>query len=220
MLLNNAYFSHLRGASIYYAEKIKNISANGKRSRPTIDLNVKVDIYTLQNRFDKVALAYENEKLYFKELVSKAKDRPQNHFLEVLDALSLLKTVFNAYLNLDDDYHCEEVYQIANQLSDAINEVNLLSNYNLLSKDFTLLTLEYYHNCSIIDFYKALSTLNQIDALKNKYPNLSTELIRNHVYEWKTSLFIELGQIDSAQFYIKQLEKIPQFIELQKVWLY
>src|SRR5690606_8008737 len=139
MLLNNAYFSHLRGASIYYAEKIKNISANGKRFRLTIELNVKVDIYTLQNRFDKVALAYENEKLYFKDLVSKAKDQPQNHFLEVLDALSLLKTVFNAYLNLDDDYHCEEVYQIANQLSDAINEVNLLSNYNLLSKDFTLL---------------------------------------------------------------------------------
>lgn len=123
-------------------------------------------------------------------------------------------------MNLDDDYHCEEVYQIANQLSDAINEVNLLSKYNSLSKDFTLLTLEYYHNCSIIDFYKALSTLNQIDALNNKYPNLSKELIRNHVYEWKTSLFIELGQIDSAQFYIKQLEKIPQFIELQKVWLY
>lgn len=82
MLLNNAYFSHLRGASIYYAEKIKNISANGKRYRPTIELNVKVDIYILQNRFDKLALAYENEKLYFKDLVSKAKDQPQNHFLK------------------------------------------------------------------------------------------------------------------------------------------
>lgn len=33
-------------------------------------------------------------------------------------------------------------------------------------------------------------------------------------------MFIELGQIDSAQFYIKQLEKIPHFIESQKVWLY
>lgn len=95
-------------------------------------------------------------------------------------------------MNLDDDYHCEEVYQIANQLADAIHEVNLLSNYNLLSKDFTLLTLEYYHDCSNNDFNKALSTLNQIDTLKNKCPNLSPELIRNHVYEWKTSLFIKL----------------------------
>lgn len=123
-------------------------------------------------------------------------------------------------MNLDDDYNCEEVYQIANQLADAIHEVNFLSNYNLLLKDFTLLTLQYYHDCYTKDYSKALATLNQIDALKNKYSNLSTELIRNHVYEWKTSLYIELGQIDSAQFYIKKLEKIPQFMESQKVWLY
>lgn len=219
MLLNNAYFSNLRGSSIYYAEKVKKITSNSNRSRPMIELSVKADLYTLQQRHDMVASTYENEKIYFSELLLKAEKHPKQHFLEVLDAIAYLKTVFNAYANLNDNKHSNEVYKLANQLGHAIHNVNE-SPYNSLLKEFNLLTLQYFYDTYNKLFDNALVTLEKISNLSNKYPQLSTNFIKYHVYEWKTDLFIELKQVDSAYFYLNKYEQIPQFAESQKMWIH
>ncbi|MDO5635636.1 MAG: histidine kinase [Myroides sp.] len=219
MLLNNAYMSDFRGASIYYAEKVKEEAEKYGKPRPIIELSVKTQIYSLQKRYDKTIEIYQKEKKYFTELLHKVKDNPENYHYEGLDALKLLDNVFNAYAAQNDTVNIERIYQLEKKFIEALHTRSSVSENDKALINFSSLTIDFYKHSFYGAYDKALEVLNKLEHLL-KHNNGSLGYIEYSLLEWKTSLFLEMKNIDSTSYYLKKYSEIPVFSQNQKTLIY
>src|SRR5690554_2226340 len=216
ILLNNAYMSELWGASMYYAEKATKESIKNNTPRPFVELSVKIHVNALNGRHEKVIEIYEEQKSYFDNLLAKVKAKPEDYYLESLDALRLLGGVINAYATQRDTTKVEESFQLAKAVAKNARSAPSISNNNKFSVSFSSLSFDFFREAFYQNFDQAQDILNKIAALKKKKIGQSSSYTDYSYLEWKTSLYIEMKQADSAAYYLSKYEQLPNFAKSQK----
>ncbi len=216
MLLNNAHMFDLRGASMYYAEKVSQESKKRGQERQLIELATKTYIYSIQKNYQKIIDAYQRQAHHVAAIRDSLKSDTSFAYLRALDALHLMSGVITAYSSMRDTLGVEQTTALAQDIVDAIRLRYPIRAQNMLLNDFHALTFDFAKASFYQDYQKAESILRKIENLKSLYKDEPTGFIDLNLLEWRTSLYLEIGNIDSAAYYVQKYKEIPQFSESQQ----
>ena len=220
ILLNNAHISNLRGASIYYAEKVRAESEKDGSQRTFIEASVKSQIYALQERNEDVIALYKKNEKQLDTLLTHLKKNPDNFYLEALDVLGFLKRTLDAYAAQKDTVHLESVYNLSKEFIEEIRSCTSVRESDKAMAAFFSFALDIDRNNFYEEYDQTLEILNRLDQLKNQYPAQTLEYIDYSILEGKSTLFLKLKNIDSASFYIEKYLDFPISFEDKQIFVY
>lgn len=218
ILLNNAYLSGKWGASIYYAEKITKQSEIDSTSRSFLEQRIKIHIYDLMKREDKIIEMYEENQKLFEDLVNKIADEPNVYYWDGRDVLGIFEATINNYLAKKDTVKSEKVYRLANSMVKNMNKASTALDRSKRFNEFCLTVFDFYKAYSLEKNEEALCILNKMDASIEDSENM--EHIIYNLLDWKADVFLKLKQADSASYYIDKMESSPNFGPDQLVTIY
>jgi len=206
-LLNTNSNVNNRGASIYYAEKVKNESQNLGSNRLLIDQIEKTVIFSYQKNYNDVVEIYNNNK----SLLEKTKEdltqnrKPTVHPTDVLKLLSYSATAFK---NINDTLKTIEVIELGKEIGNLfLKDENLAERTKYLS-EFYIYEMEYNLGLVQKDANKSQNALYNMENLYNKYPSSSKGILDINLINYKIAFFLEEKEIDSIEFYISKFELV------------
>ncbi|WP_353196079.1 ATP-binding protein [Parapedobacter defluvii] len=212
--LNNAHMANLRGAAMYFAEKVTQEADRQNDPRPLIELAVKTYIFSIQKNYKKIIQTYKKSEQAVHNVLHILQS-DTTAFKAGLDALQVLSAVMNAYANLKDTAQVMEVYTLATQIGKQLTQRYPVNRGNMLLADFALLEFDFVLASIQQDYGKAERLLDEITALKETYSDQATGFIDYNLMEWRTGHYIHIGNLDSAAIYVKRYETTPTFSDTQ-----
>src|SRR5690554_32768 len=220
ILLNNAHIANLRGASIYYAEKVRDESEKDGSQRTFIEASVKSQIYALQKRYEDIIALYEKNEKKLDTLLIQLKENQDDSYVKTLDVLGLLVRTFNVYAAQKDTVHLEDVYNLSKEFIKHLKLSSSVRESDKALADYFLFVLDYGKNNFYEEYEQTLEVLNRLNQLKSRYPAQTLEYIDYTVLEEKSTLFLKLKSIDSASFYIEKYLDLPLLFENKHIFSY
>lgn len=214
-LLNNAYMADLRGASMYYAEKVSEESRRNGEDRSLIELAQKLYIFSIQKNYPKIITVYEANKLQVADLLIALQKDTSSSYNRGLDAQQLLSPVVTAYAAQRDTVGVEAAAGLIREIGDEIKRRDPTVNHKLMN-DFALLEVDFALASFYKNFEEAIAVLHAIEGLKATYADQPTGHIDYNLAEWRTSLYLHIGNVDSAAYYLRQYEAMANFHESQQ----
>src|SRR5690554_87723 len=220
ILLNNAHISNMRGASVYYVEKVRDESEKDGSPRTFIEASVKSQIYALQKRYEDIIALYEENEKKLDTLLLQLKENQDDSYVEALDVLGLLERTFNAYAAQKDTVHLESVYNLSKEFIEEIRSCTSVRESDKAMAAFFSFALDIDRNNFYEEYDQTLEVLNRLNQLKSQYPAQTLEYIDYSVLEGKSTLFLKLKNMDSASFYIEKYLDFPISFEDKQIFVY
>ncbi len=219
ILLNNARTFDYRGASVYYAEKANQEYLNSKKENSWIELGQKLFIYAGQLNHNKIVSTYRREEKQILRLPARLRARETSK-RQGLDALYVLSPAIMAFASQQDTAGVYRTAYAAADIIRALRTYKPLQQRDQLMLDFFGYEFDHALACFQKDYKRAQQVLLQIEGLKSAYPDLPTGFLELNVIEWRTGLFMELKNIDSAAYYLKKFEELPGYSQTQQATIY
>ncbi len=214
--LNNAQMANLRGAAMYFAEKVTQEASRQGDPRPLIELAVKTSIFYNQKNYQKAVDVYEeNAQAVNKVMHTLQTDTTQ--FKAGLDGLQFLSTVMNAYANLRDTANVLTIYRLASEIGQQLKLRHPTNRGNKLLADFALLEFDFVLASYEGKYDEAEQLLDEIAALRETYKGEATGFIDYMLIAWKTGHYLHIGLLDSAATYVKRYENTPAFSDADPI---
>ncbi len=214
--LNNAQMGNLRGAAMYFAEKVTQEANRQGDPRPLIELAVKTSIFYNQKNYQKAVDVYvENMQAVDKVLHTLQTDTTQ--FKVGLDGLQFLSTVMNAYANLQDTANVLTIYRLASEIGQQLKLRNPTNRGNKLLADFALLEFDFVLASYQEKYDEAEQLLDEIAALRATYKGEATGFIDYMLIAWRTGHYLHIGKLDSATTYVERYENTPAFSDADPI---
>src|SRR5690554_641778 len=199
ILLNNAHISNMRGASVYYVEKVRDESEKDGSPRTFIEASVKSQIYALQKRYEDIIALYEENEKKLDTLLLQLKENQDDSYVEALDVLGLLERTFNAYAAQKDTVHLENVYNLSKEFIKHLKRSSSVRESDKALADYFSFVLDYGKNNFYEEYERALEVLNRLNQLKSQYPAQTLEYIDYSILEGKSTLFLKLKDRKSTR---------------------
>jgi len=208
MFLNNSAVFDKRGEAMYFAEKVKReYILQGQHS--LIEVAQKCQIFSIRKNFKKVIEAYQKEKDFIgrlPDLLAQDKINPRI----ALDAFHVLSPVSASYSAIGDSLSLFAVYDLSEKIVKNLRP-KIINPYNLLLTDLHLLEQQFFKAAFKEDYNTCSSILNEVEKLKAKYDGqTNTDFINLALIEWKADFYIRTEKIDSAEYYLKKYNALPQ----------
>lgn len=213
--LNNAHMADLRGASIYFAEKVTQEGKRQGEPRPLIELAQKAYIFSIQKNYHKIIGTYERGKGDIQSVLATLKADPTD-YKAGMDAFHILSPVITAYANLKDTAGVIATFELASNIAKEIKSRYPIKASHMLLTDFALLEFEFALASFRQDYDEAERIMNNIERLKQTYAGEASGFIDYNLTEWRTGQYLHVGNLDSASHYVGLYESMPVFSESQQ----
>jgi len=208
MFLSNAALFQKRGEAMYFAEKVtREYSLQNQHSLS--ESAHKIKIFVTSANIEKVIQVYNKEKNFLKRIpYLLSKDSIKSSI--AIDAFHILSPVSSTYNQLGDSKNLSEIYDLSVRIINELKKKKLDSN-DLLSIDLHLLEQKFFISFVNKDYKSCSNILNEVEKLKNKYKNKTdTTWLDYALTEWKIDFYLKANKVDSAQYYLKKYNDLPQ----------
>ncbi len=213
--LNNAHMADLRGASIYFAEKVTQEGMRQGQPRPLIELATKTYIFSIQKNYQKVIATYLGRKGAILSVLETLK-ADSTDYKAGMDAFHVLSPVMTAYANLKDTTGVLATFDLADRIGKEIRRLYPIKAYHMLLIDFALLEFDFALASFRQDYDEAERVMHQMEWLKHTYKGEASGFIDYNLTEWRTGQYLHVGRLDSAAHYLHLYESMPVFSEAQQ----
>lgn len=226
ILLNNAYLNEQRAASIYYAEKLSILAHRENTKRSLIQLTVKTDLFAWQKRTDKIISTLQTNQNFLVTEYTEIINNPTKNPIQALDALNLLGNIYNAYALINDTINTDKIYRAAHQLyCNIIPDIKVNQNLKV-DIEYAMYTLDYHQAIFYKKHEKAIQALDKLNTLLNdqSFPNhnqlISYEILKQTLLSWQSNLYLQLGDVNKAAYYISKYDSLPTLSNFKKTKTY
>lgn len=216
ILLNNAYLSSQWGASMYYAEKITRQNEKDGTPRSFIELSVKMHIYKLTNRDEKIIETYKKHQNLFESLLKNIENNPNDYYWDAMDAIRILSSPIETYFRRKEMLEAEKAYQISISLFKNMVKAQSFLDTSKQTAEFYITSFGFYKARSLEKNDEALAYLNKI----HKWVKTNKEVEKEYRYsllDLKVQFFLDMMETDSASYYINEIENSPKFVQDQLI---
>ncbi|RQO69722.1 hypothetical protein DBR43_16805 [Pedobacter sp. KBW06] len=214
-LADNAEIFGQTGAAMYYNEKLSEELAKNGKIRPLLGDVFKVKAFNEQSLYNKVISTYRDKKEYIQRLPEQLRNKKTEN-VNGMFAIDILAVAIEAYIKTKDTAAVYRTALLADQIGNILKGKYPINRQHMLYNDFYALIRR--HDIALLENnqVKVGMLLDSIQTLKTTYKDQPMSYIEVPLFQMKVDHFLILKNLDSARFYIKQLESLPNFFKSQQ----